>query len=107
MEDYFRSRVLANPLYFIAAGFGSGLMPFAPGTWGTLVALPIYWVLRVCTWPIYLAVVLGLFVFGVALTEWAGPARPGPENPEPGRPGRPAFLVVFMWESEEVFPFFL
>jgi phosphatidylglycerophosphatase A len=70
MEDYFRSRVLANPLYFIAAGFGSGLMPFAPGTWGTLVALPIYWVLRVCTWPIYLAVVLGLFVFGVALTEW-------------------------------------
>ncbi len=28
--------LLAHPAHFIALGLGSGLIPFAPGTWGTL-----------------------------------------------------------------------
>ena len=39
----------------------------------------------------------------VSCAAQSGPARPGPESPDPGRPGRAAFLVVFTWESEEVF----
>jgi len=35
-----------NPLHFIAFGFGSGALPYAPGTWGTLMAIPLY--LAVC-----------------------------------------------------------
>jgi phosphatidylglycerophosphatase A len=35
--------LLAHPAHFLAFGFGAGLMPKAPGTWGTLVALPIFW----------------------------------------------------------------
>lgn len=35
----------SHPAHFIAMGFGSGLAPFAPGTVGTLVALPLWWVL--------------------------------------------------------------
>lgn len=32
---------------FIGSGFGSGLIPFAPGTWGSLLALvPIYFILQ-------------------------------------------------------------
>lgn len=31
-----------NPLYFMAFGFGSGAIPFAPGTFGTLAAIPFY-----------------------------------------------------------------
>ncbi|RXZ42754.1 phosphatidylglycerophosphatase A family protein [Crenobacter cavernae] len=31
-----------HPAHFIAFGFGSGLAPRAPGTFGTLVALPLY-----------------------------------------------------------------
>ena len=31
-----------NPIHFLAFGFGSGAMPKAPGTWGTLAAIPIY-----------------------------------------------------------------
>src|SRR3990167_286174 len=31
-----------DPLYFIAFGLGSGAMPFAPGTFGTLMAIPFY-----------------------------------------------------------------
>lgn len=35
-----------HPAHFIALGFGSGLAPVAPGTFGTLVAIPIAVVLR-------------------------------------------------------------
>jgi phosphatidylglycerophosphatase A len=34
--------VWKRPDFFIAFGFGSGLMPYAPGTWGTVAAIPIY-----------------------------------------------------------------
>lgn len=38
-----KSFLLSHPAHFLALGFGAGLMPKAPGTWGTLVALPIVW----------------------------------------------------------------
>lgn len=37
------SFVLSHPAHFISFGFGSGLSPWAPGTVGTILALPIYW----------------------------------------------------------------
>ncbi|MDQ6917238.1 MAG: phosphatidylglycerophosphatase A [Pseudomonadota bacterium] len=33
--------LLAHPAHFVALGFGAGLSPVAPGTVGTLVALPL------------------------------------------------------------------
>lgn len=39
------SWLLKNPICFIALGFGSGLIRPAPGTWGTLIALPLAWLL--------------------------------------------------------------
>jgi len=59
------SKVWQDPLYFIAFGFGSGLMPIAPGTWGTLVAMPIYLCLAHLGWMVYLSVSLAAFVLGV------------------------------------------
>ena len=35
----------ANPVHLAAVGFGSGLFPKAPGTMGTLAAIPLYWLL--------------------------------------------------------------
>jgi phosphatidylglycerophosphatase A len=35
-----------HPAHFIALGFGSGLSPVAPGTFGTLVAIPLALLLR-------------------------------------------------------------
>ena len=32
----------AHPAHLLAFGFGAGLMPKAPGTWGTLVAFPFF-----------------------------------------------------------------
>ena len=36
------ARMLLNPLHLLSLGFGSGLSRFAPGTMGTLVAIPVY-----------------------------------------------------------------
>jgi phosphatidylglycerophosphatase A len=36
--------MLGHPARFIALGFGTGLSPFAPGTVGTLLGFPIYWI---------------------------------------------------------------
>ncbi|MCC5810815.1 MAG: phosphatidylglycerophosphatase A [Ectothiorhodospiraceae bacterium] len=33
---------LANPVHFLALGFGSGLAPRAPGTVGTIAAIPVF-----------------------------------------------------------------
>ncbi|WP_447413053.1 hypothetical protein, partial [Clostridium perfringens] len=33
-------KVWSNPWHFLAFGFGSGLLPKAPGTWGSIVAIP-------------------------------------------------------------------
>lgn len=37
--------VASRPAHLIACGFGAGLYAAAPGTAGTLVALPLYWLL--------------------------------------------------------------
>jgi len=38
--------LVRHPAHFIALGFGSGLAPVAPGTFGTLVAIPIFAAMR-------------------------------------------------------------
>lgn len=52
-------RVWKNPLHVISFGFGSGLLPKMPGTWGTLVAMPSVWLLRLV--PLNPLVMLILF----------------------------------------------
>ena len=58
-----------SPAYFLAFGFGSGFSKKAPGTYGTVVGIPIYWLLVHTTSLIYL-VVLGLaFFVGVRICQ--------------------------------------
>ena len=53
-------------LMFIATGAGSGYLPKAPGTWGTLVGLLLWWPLAGLSLTAYLATVAVLFIVGVA-----------------------------------------
>jgi phosphatidylglycerophosphatase A len=48
----------------IATGFYSGYLPKAPGTWGSLVGLLLFFLLHTLSLPVYLAVVAGLFFVG-------------------------------------------
>jgi len=57
--------LLANPNHLFAFGFGSGLAPKAPGTFGTLAAVPIYWLIQDLSWPLYLSWLLVTFALGV------------------------------------------
>lgn len=62
-------RVFHFPRYFIAFGFGSGLLPVAPGTFGTLAAIPLYVLLTYLSWPIYVLLLVGFFLIGVWITD--------------------------------------
>jgi len=57
--------VFTNPINFLAFGFGSGLMPKAPGTFGTLACIPLYWLIADFELLHYLAVCLIVSVIGV------------------------------------------
>ena len=57
--------LLANPNHLFAFGFGSGLAKKAPGTFGTLAAIPFFLLLQHLTWPIYLSWLLVTFALGV------------------------------------------
>jgi phosphatidylglycerophosphatase A len=61
--------------YFIAFGFGSGLSPFAPGTSGTLVGIPIY-ILLVKVFPmnVVLGVIALFYLLGIWICDLAGKA---------------------------------
>lgn len=60
---------LRTPSGFLAFGFGSGLAPFAPGTFGTLAAIPPYLLMAQLSWPGYAFMLLLTFVLGIYLCE--------------------------------------
>lgn len=62
---------LYNPVHFLASGFGTGFLPFAPGTWGTLIAIPLYYFMRNLPLPYYGAIVVLAFGIGVWICEAA------------------------------------
>jgi len=67
--------IISRPAHFVAFGFGAGLAPFAPGTWGTLLALPLYWIVSPEVGALeYLLGVLVLFLLGIWACEVTGRA---------------------------------
>ena len=57
--------LVSHPAHFIALGFGAGLAPKAPGTFGTLVAFPLYYLLALALPPLAVAfVAIPLFFLG-------------------------------------------
>ena len=61
-----------HPAHFIAFGFGAGLAPVAPGTWGTLLAVPLYWLiepkLEAREFLVLLAVLFGIGIWACERT---------------------------------------
>ncbi len=56
---------LKQPIQFLALGFGSGLAPKAPGTFGTLAAVPLFLLLAMLTPLFYFIAVVLLSIAGV------------------------------------------
>lgn len=55
----------SHPAHLVAFGFGAGLAPFAPGTWGTAAAWPLGWLLGAAPPALALALVAALFFLGI------------------------------------------
>lgn len=62
---------LKDPIQLLAVGFGSGLTPKAPGTFGTLAAIPFFLILSLLTPVIYFFVVLVLSIAGIYICQKA------------------------------------
>lgn len=62
------SLILRDPVHLLAFGLGSGLSPWAPGTAGTLVGIPLYLLLDGLSLPAYVAVVVALTLLGAWIT---------------------------------------
>lgn len=57
--------IAAHPIHFVAFGFGSGLAPVAPGTFGTLAAIPLWYLMQPLGLGAYLMLTAAFFVAGV------------------------------------------
>lgn len=68
--------LLAHPAHLVAFGFGSGLAPKAPGTVGTLLGLPLFWLIEAAASdrPNQIALLVAAFLFGVWVCARAGRA---------------------------------
>lgn len=57
--------LFSQPAHFFALGFGSGLAPKAPGTFGTIVGLPLFWLIS--SYPLHtqLLIITALFLIGI------------------------------------------
>jgi phosphatidylglycerophosphatase A len=67
--------LLSRPAHLIAFGFGAGLVPVAPGTFGTLLAFPLFWLLKPEVGPVeFVLVVAVLFGLGVWACDVTGRA---------------------------------
>ncbi|RDH83721.1 MAG: phosphatidylglycerophosphatase A [endosymbiont of Galathealinum brachiosum] len=65
---------MKNPVHLVAVGFGSGLMPKAPGTFGTLAAIPLYLVISQFDLWLYLALTVIVTVLGVFICDYTSKA---------------------------------
>lgn len=55
--------------HFVAFGFGSGLAKYAPGTFGTLVAIPLYLLISHLPAWLYAVTVVAAFALGIVVCD--------------------------------------
>ena len=66
--------LFSRPAHFFALGFGSGLTPKAPGTFGTLIGFPLFCLISSYALSTQLIIVALLFLIGIYLCDVTGKA---------------------------------
>lgn len=65
MDEAKRRLRLSNPWHLLATGFGSGLSPWAPGTMGSIAAIPFWLLLIQLPWQLYVLLVMFSICIGI------------------------------------------
>ena len=60
-----RFAIWKYPVHALAYGFGIGLVPFAPGTFGSLIGVALFWFMAPLGGIYYAAIVVVLFLAGI------------------------------------------
>jgi phosphatidylglycerophosphatase A len=72
--------LIKRPVCFLGLGFGSGLVPKAPGTFGTIAAIPIYLLMQNLSLMTYLVLTIIAFIVGIWIcqqsADWLGKEDP-------------------------------
>ena len=63
--------LMKHPVLILATGFGSGLLPKAPGTYGTLAAIPLYILISGFDLATYWITFMSLFLIGILICKKA------------------------------------
>ena len=66
--------LLQHPAHLFGMGFGSGLAKKTPGTFGTLVGLPFFWLISIYSVPVQLIIISLLFLIGIYFCNVTGKA---------------------------------
>ncbi|MDX1525510.1 MULTISPECIES: phosphatidylglycerophosphatase A [Pseudidiomarina] len=74
-------QLLKHPVHFLALGFGSGLLPKAPGTFGTLAAIPLVLAMQYLPSWGYLAVMLLAAWLGIYICQFTAKAMGEHDHP--------------------------
>ena len=73
--------LLKDPGHFLALGFGAGCAPLAPGTFGTLIAMPFCWLALRLPLSLYAGLTLLMALLGVYLCKRTSHALGGQDHP--------------------------
>lgn len=96
--------MLRHPAHLLAFGFGAGLVPGAPGTAGTLLALPLFWLaqprLAAIEFLLLLAIMFGA---GVWACEKTGRALGMPDHGGMVWDEIVAFLLVLFFTPDSMY----
>ncbi len=66
--------LLSHPAHFCALGFGTGLAKKAPGTFGTIAGLPLFWLMSGLDIYSQLAIIFAMFLIGIYFCDRTGKA---------------------------------
>lgn len=72
--------LIKRPICFLGLGFGSGLAPKAPGTFGTIAAIPVYLLMQPLGLELYILLTILAFFVGITIcqqsADWIGKDDP-------------------------------
>ena len=90
-------------ILLLASGFGAGYAPIAPGTAGTLIAIPIYLVLSSISFPLYELTVLTFFFFASWISGEAQRCWGKKDHPRIVIDEIMGYLITMLWLPKTTF----